>query len=130
MKWFKLNICKNYLKRPSWISFQIIIRRFKIDDWRPTIFTSNGWLLMPWTDLLPGKGYSGSCPDVLVDCPGKRASLFRIGHTGRGLRCLRFRSDPERTCKWMCVRHWISCYVIKLIYINIYLWWRRIYSLA
>ena len=29
-----------------------------------------------------------------------------------GIRCLRFRSDPERTCKWMCVWHRISFCVI------------------
>ena len=33
--------------------------------------------------------------------------------------CLRFRSDPERTCKWMRVWRWNSLHVIKSLSINI-----------
>ena len=42
----------------------------------------------------------GDRPDVLGDRPNMRGPLSRIGHMGRGIRCLRFRSAPERTCKW------------------------------
>ena len=41
-----------------------------------------------------------------------RGPLPCIGHMGRGIRCLRFRSDPERTYKWMYVWHRISFCVI------------------
>ena len=74
---------------------------------------------MPWTDLLPGRGWSSNCLDVCVGPADKREPL----------RCLRFRSDPERTCKWMCVWRWNSLNVIKSICINMSIWWWRIYSL-
>ena len=49
-----------------------------------------------------------------------RGPLSCIGHMGRGIRCLWFRSDPERTSKWMCVRHWIL-FCVHWFLLNIYL---------
>ena len=60
------------------------------------------------TDVLIGrytqdKVIRGDHLDVLGDRTDMRGPFSYIGHMGRGLRCLRFRLDPERTYKWMCV---------------------------
>ena len=41
------------------------------------------------------KVISDDRPDVLGDRPDMRGPLSCIGHMGRGIRCLRFRLDPE-----------------------------------
>merc|ERR1712080_795048 len=91
------------------------------------------WII---TDVLIGlhtqdKVIRDDHPDVLGDRPDMRGPLSYIGHMGRGIRCLRFRSDPERTCKWMvCLTlyYFILYSLIFAKYISV--WRRRIYSLA
>ena len=68
-----------------------------------------GGLHIVWmiTDVLIGlytqdEVISGDRPDVLGDQPNMRGPLSYIGHMGQGIRCLHFRSDPERTSKWVC----------------------------
>ena len=51
---------------------------------------------------------------------GMQGPLSCIGHMGQRIRCLRFRSDPERTCEWICVWHWIL-FCIDRFLLNIYL---------
>ena len=87
--------------------------------WRQWLKAGGLHIIWMFTDVMIGlytldEVISGDRPDVLGDRPVMRGPLSYIGHTGRGIRCLRFRSDPEWTCKWMCVWHWISFCVIDI----------------
>ena len=55
-----------------------------------------------------------------------RGPLSCIEHMGRGIRCLRFHSNPERTWKWtVCLTlDFILCWWISIKYTSV--WWRRI----
>ena len=107
MNWFEiLNICELFEKAElilflnNWST--IISQRYE-DGARPIIFISNGWLLMPLMGVAVLRGlpwWSSGCTCWSFGCA--RASLLYWTY-GRGIRCLWFRSDPERTCKWMCV---------------------------
>ena len=104
---------------PLWITYTTKSRR----DWRrcKTNDLHIEWMgcyWCSWLEFLPWKGYSGCRPDVLVDCADMRGPLSCIGHTGWGIRCLWFRSDLERTCKWMvCLTlDFILCWLISIKY--------------
>ena len=93
--------------------------------WRRWLKTGGLHIVWIITDVLIGlyiqdKVISGDRPDVLGDRTNMRGPLSCIGHMGRGKRCLRFRSDPERTSKWMCVWHWFF-FCVDWSLLNIYL---------
>ena len=81
-----------------------------VEDWRSSHRLDDYWCL----DCVvhPRRGNKWWSSRRIWRSTDMRGPLSCIGHMGLGIRCLRFRSDPEQTCKWMCVWHWISFCVI------------------